>query len=156
MTPLEKILEWFDSQEFKIKSEFASLAAHFHIDENIELESDEEKRIELFRNYLSEKKLKAKEIVHRTLFLKSLFDFTMDGRDSEEEWEVSRQRAERVQNLLISEGRTSTIYQNLMLDYTDRKGKWIEWCNKWKTLLDSELSHKTIIEWYFLSTNKNN
>ncbi|RYJ51339.1 hypothetical protein DR871_012995 [Flavobacterium petrolei] len=154
MTPLEKILEWFDAQDLKIKYDFVPMTSHFHTDETIELEFDKEKQIELFRDYLKETNLKPKEVIKRTFFLKSLFNFTMDSRDSEEGWEKAREINKKINDDLESEGKSFGTYDTFMLDFDERKSKWIDWSNKWKLLLDSSLSDKAIGDWYFSSIRK--
>ncbi|MCP2025752.1 hypothetical protein L1276_000892 [Flavobacterium sp. HSC-32F16] len=154
MTPLEKILEWFDAQDLKIKSDFVPICSHFHTNENIQLEFDREKQIEFFREYIKEENLKPIEVVRRTLFLKSLFNFTMDSRDSEEGWEEARKINKKINDELESEGKGFGTYDTFMLDYEERKSKWIDWSNKWKLLLNSNLSDKAVGDWYFLSIRK--
>lgn len=79
MTPLETILEWFDAQDSKIKYDFVPLVSHFHANAKIELENDVDKQIELFRAYLKEENLNPKEVIQRTLFIKSLINFVLEG-----------------------------------------------------------------------------
>lgn len=149
MTPIETISKWFDAQDKKIKVDFVGLASHFHLDEKIEKELGNDTQIELFREYLNNDKLTPKEEIQRTLFLKSLINFTINGRDTDEGWEKSRKLNETIDNKLKSEGRSFGAFENFMKDYEERKAKWVDWSNKWKDLLSSDLSDKVIGDWYF-------
>ena len=40
MNPLKVIAEWFDQQDASIKGDFVGMAAHFLLDNSIELEFD--------------------------------------------------------------------------------------------------------------------
>lgn len=45
MNPLKVIAEWFDQQDASIKGDFVGMAAHFLLDNSIELEFDMDEKI---------------------------------------------------------------------------------------------------------------
>jgi hypothetical protein len=154
MTPLETILTWFDAQDVTIKVDFVALASHFHLNENIEMELDRDKQLELFKEYFKNERLTPKEEMQRTLFLKSLINFALEGRNTVEGWEKSRYRNEIIDEKLKKEGKNFGAYENFMKDYEYRKTKWVDWSVKWNALLKSNLSDEFIANWYFSEIHK--
>jgi len=154
MNPLNVISEWFDQQDDNIKYDFVGMAAHFLLDNSIELEFDKNERIKKFKNYLLDNNLTEKETMQRTMFLKSLINFTIDGRNTEEGWEKSRGMNEEIDKKLKSEGKDFGAYENFMKDYQERKEKWIIWAKEWETLLNGKLTDRSIADWYFAKTIK--
>ena len=154
MNPLNSILNWFDNQTQNVKVDFVALSAHFLPDNSIERELDRDKQLELFRNFLIGDSLSPKEVVQRTLFLKALINFSLDGRETEEGWEKSRVINEKVDKKINSEGHKSDMYEKFMVDFSERKDKWIAWANEWYQLIQTDLSDSRIANWYFLTIQK--
>ena len=63
MNPLKVIAEWFDQQDASIKGDFVGMAAHFLLDNSIELEFDMDEKIKKFSTYLINNSLTAKNNV---------------------------------------------------------------------------------------------
>ena len=154
MNPLKVIAEWFDQQDASIKGDFVGMAAHFLLDNSIELEFDMDEKIKKFSTYLINNSLTAKEVMQRTMFLKSLISFTLDGRSSKEGWERARKMNQEIDKKLKSEGRDIGAYDKFMKDYQERKTKWIAWAKEWGALLNGNLSDKNIADWYLTKISK--
>ncbi len=152
--PLLIIADWFDNQKDRdIQLDLVGLVAHFHLDSTIELERDNEKKIDKFKNYLTDEDLSDKEVIQRSIFMRGLISSMLDGRDTEEGWELSKSRIEAVSERMPDTG-IDTL-NSFMNTYEHRKITWIAWSNSWKALIDSDLADRNLFDWYFSeSTNK--
>ncbi|WP_136669394.1 hypothetical protein [Flavobacterium sp. H122] len=152
MNPLDKILNWFSSQPSYIQTDLAGLSGHFHIDQQIDLEVDSEKKIEKFKDYLNSKSLDKQEIIRRTLFITRLIPFSFSGRDTEEGWTKSYDRMVKLKNRLIEDNRPTQTADNFFDTYEEKKALWLEACESWHELIEDELTDEQLANWYFIGT----
>lgn len=148
MNPLDRILEWFNEQEKEYQLELVTLVAHFHPDESILRERDEDERIEKFRSYLGSSSLNEKEILMRTVIMKGLIGFCLSGKDTEYDWEEKRQSNLAALEEFQKQGFTENPASTFLANYQRVKNTWIKWADEWNTVSEYSLSSDELREWH--------
>ena len=146
-TPLTNILEWFQSLEKEIQRELLDLCYLFHYEENIKAEYDYKKRIINLTDYLDSKPLDKNVIITRTLFMKNLFDFAFNGRDTEEGWDNSMDKNLEARNRLTEEGKSGEFIDKKLKDWQSRKYFWINLAGSWEKLKEDYLKNSDLNIW---------
>ncbi|MDR2269504.1 MAG: hypothetical protein LBF27_01250 [Sphingobacterium sp.] len=113
-------------------------------------EIDDSKRNSKYLDFMRSEFLEETEIIQRTLFLRSLFDFSMYNRATEEDWDVLLDRNLDLKNRITKLGKSTKKIDDMLNNWSDRKYHWISVCKKWKEVKEKHLSNN-LLDLYIIS-----
>lgn len=148
---LDPIAEWLLSLDTDSMDHLISLAAHFHSDENIYINTGTDLGSSLFFEYLKGNTLAKREIVSRTLFTIKLIDFALSGKDTEEGWTEFFDRMLAMRSMALERAMDISLYDKKLNSFQDDKEKWLSIAHSWLLLKSDTLSDKNIMNWYALA-----
>ena len=144
MTPLLQIHEWFQQADAEMKQDFSFLAAAYHPTADSNYLSESEEMIALFEAYLTENIASKREIVKRCFFLISLIEACLWEKDTEENWELVKNRSIAISEGIREEFPDSSHIDRFLETYEERKNKWIAWATQWRELLHGNLNYSRL------------
>jgi len=150
-TPLELIANWLLSLDSESMDHLISLAAHFHQDENIHINTGTDLGRKLFFDYLGDKTVANREIITRTLFTIKLIDFALSGKDTEEGWTDFFDRMLAMRSMALERAMDISLYDKKLNSFQDDKEKWLSIAHSWLILKSDSLNDKNIMNWYVLA-----
>lgn len=149
--PLIQIENWLLSIDQNSQNDLISLAAHFHLDENVYTHSGDDLGLKYFYDYLNTTSLSNREIVIRTLFTITLIDFALSGRDTEESWSEFFDRMLYMRSKGSERDMDISWIDKKLNSFQDDKEKWLTIASSWSDLKFNSLNDKHIMNWYALA-----
>ena len=147
-SPLAIIHDWLLNLPLEIREELIDLGGHFHEDDSI-YKAPRATQSTLFLEYLTPTNLVDRETVRRTFHVKALIDFALDGRDTEEGWLETFDRHLGMRQIAIEKNESTEIHDKFLNEYENRKNRWLQVGNEWHALTLSQISNRSIADWYF-------